>query len=144
MTAFVGLELKIKGSDILDMDPSLVPMSNRSAAGNLMRRIISADVNDHYLIERQDKAPKPNAFRCKQNVIQLHRQSLCVIARSIRVCPFCAGHLCGRRELLTWEIQRWDICLCCGQMYVYTDIAEIQEEDRKYREYRENNPADDF
>ena len=45
------------------------------------------------------------------------------------VCPKCKGLLLVGRDSDTFILQEYDRCVLCGQLYRYTDIAEMRKKE---------------
>ncbi len=48
----------------------------------------------------------------------------------VSACPKCPdGLLLLRRDIKTLELQELDLCIGCGQEFLYEDIAQLRSED---------------
>ena len=47
------------------------------------------------------------------------------------ICPVCEkGYLLVGRSLVNFELEEHDNCICCGQRFIYEDIAEMRKRER--------------
>lgn len=63
-------------------------------------------------------------------------------------CPTCKqGVLLMRRNPRTLVLEEWDLCVLCGQQFIYQDIASLREKDRRTPARRKGErrvPGDSF